>query len=93
MQDSPLLSLTMHYNGGGVSGEGIILKLAKNHPYKIWRGCDRDTNTKSELLAFCGIVYFVASRGIVYFFIVEDSKVIFYWVDYKCQLQVLSLHK
>lgn len=73
-------------DGGVVSGDGMVLKLPITHYFRLWMGCGRGTNTRSELLALCGLLYFFHLKNILCMMVAGDSKVILDWAQHKCNL-------
>ena len=54
-------------------------------------GCGNGTNTKGELLAISGLLWFFNYKGIVYLQVFSDSKVIMEWEARKPRLHAFSL--
>ena len=69
----------------------MYLKLNCKHPFHLWMGCGNGTNTKGELLAISGLLWFVNYKDIVYLQVVSNSKVIMEWEARKSRLHAFSL--
>ena len=48
----------------GSCGAGMVIQLEVNHSYLLCMNADKGTNTRAELLALWGLLFFARNRGI-----------------------------
>ena len=63
----------------GRYGGGMALFLGEKHYFHLQLRASVGTNTRVELLALWGLLFFARSKGILSLQVVEDSKVIINW--------------
>ena len=67
------------------------LKIRGEHIFEMWMGCGCGTNTRAEILALWGLLYFALQKGIFELHVYGDSKVLNDWVNDEVILQVAIL--
>ena len=78
----------------GRYGGGMALFLGEKHYFHLQLRASVGTNTRVELLALWGLLFFARSKGILSLQVVEDSKVIINWffsLSARCSLPLSSL--
>ena len=75
----------------GFCGVGMFLLLGNSSSFKLHMDVGRGSNTKDELLALWGLLFFSKQRMITYLQILGDSKVIIDWALDKHQIHVIDL--
>ena len=75
----------------GLCGAGMVIRIRNNLSYRLWMGVGKGTNTKAELLALWGLLYFAKKMNILDITILGDSKVIIEWAKYVYSLHTMEL--
>ena len=68
---------------GNIGGAGFVILLSSTYFISYSLGCDRSTNTKSELLALWALLTVAFHLGIPLLSVYGDSQVIISWVNKK----------
>ena len=64
----------------GVCGIGMVLFIKQDHFINLWMRTGLGINTKAQLIALWGLLWFSRKRCILDIHIVGDSKVVIDWV-------------
>ena len=75
----------------GLCGAGMVIRIRNNLFYRLWMEADKETNTKAELLALWGLLYFAKKMNILDITILRDSKVIIEWEKDVYSLRTMEL--
>lgn len=85
-----------HFDGAeinGLCGEGMVLKVKRDHFIHLRMGVGNGTNTKVELFSLWVLLWFAQKRGIFSMQIVGNSKVIIDWATWNSNLQVILIEQ
>lgn len=84
----PLVSdrslVTGYFNGveqKGECGARVVIKLNMNHCFRLRMAVGLGTNTKTDLVALWGLLWFALQKKLRIYQILGDSKVIIDWVN------------
>ena len=75
----------------GMCGAGMLLCLENSSTFKLRMDAGRGCNTKAELLALWGLLYFASLRMVPNLKILGDSKFIIDWMLEKHHIHVIEL--
>ena len=82
----------MGRNKKGVCGARMVIKLNMNHCFHLRIYVGFGTNTKEELVASCGLLWFAKYKQLQLCQVLGNSKVIVEWVNQKHHHHIYSLN-
>lgn len=96
VENSPIIQVgnVGYFDGAtkyGLCGDGMYLLLGNSSSFKLPMDVGRGSNTKTELLALWGLLFFANQRMITDLQILGDSKFIIDWALDKHQIHVINL--
>jgi len=69
----------------------MCLYLSYSHVFELKLGGGCGSNTRAELIALWGLLFFASSKGVFHLMVLGDSKIIIDWIIGRTRLKFINM--